>query len=342
MNLYNDIIQTVTNIKNKFNNEALLCDNIKLLHLLKQSYINNHINTLTQNIKNINSIEDKKKVGQAINQCKRYIIDYNIKLKDDTSNNEYVNMSLYIDNIKTGSIHPVRQMLKKITNICISLGYDIKDGPEIEKIDYCFDKLNIPTTHPSRKTSDTFYIKDSKEYVMRPHTSSVQIKTLLHNKPPVQIISTGKVFRNDDNDRTHNQFFHQIEGLTVNKTASYIDLYNILNYMAINIFNSDTKIRFRTSYFPFTEPSMEVDISCQICKQKNIDCKTCKNIGWIEWGGCGLVNSQVLKNCNIDSSIYRGFAFGMGIERTIMMQQNISDIRLLFNNDINIYQQIKI
>lgn len=234
-----------------------------------------------------------------------------------------------------GSMHPVSIVMNEIIDIFKRIGFVISEGPEIEDDWHNFTALNFPPDHPARDMQDTFFI--TEDLSLRTHTSSVQVRVMEDNKPPLRTISPGRVFRNETiSARAHCQF-HQVEGLYVDTDVSFADLKQTLYFFAKEMFGQDTKIRFRPSYFPFTEISAEMDISCFICKQEG--CAVCKKTGWVEIGGCGMVDPNVLENCKIDSEKYTGFAFGLGVERISMLKYRINDIRLLFENDIRFLRQ---
>ena len=237
---------------------------------------------------------------------------------------------------RIGSTHPITKVKNEILDTFIGLGFAVKEGPEIETDYYNFQTLGIPADHPARDMQDTFYISDS--ILLRTHTSPMQSRTMLSQKPPIRIVVPGKVYRADD-DATHSPIFNQIEGLCVEEGISLAHLKNMLEIFAKSTFSEDTKVRFRPSYFPFTEPSVEVDISCSMCGGKG--CRLCKGTGWIEILGAGIVNPVVLENCGIDSKKYSGFAFGFGIDRIAMLKYGIPDIRLMYENDVNFLKQYK-
>lgn len=226
-----------------------------------------------------------------------------------------------------GSLHLINQVNDEVTEIFTAMGYSIATGPEAEHSFFNFEALNMPPGHPARDMHDTFYL--SGEHVLRTHTSPVQIRTMIRNKPPIKIIAPGKVYRSDY-DITHSPMFHQMEGLLVDKHISLTHLKGTLEHFLRQIFPGDLPMRFRSSYFPFTEPSMEVDIGCSICGSKG--CRVCKGCGWLEIAGCGMVAPEVFAAVNIDASVYSGFAFGMGIERIAMLKHGIDDLRLFFEN----------
>ncbi len=234
-----------------------------------------------------------------------------------------------------GRPHPISAVQTEIENIFIGLGFEIVDGPEVEYDYYNFTALNIPPEHPARDTQDTFYINANT--LLRTQTSSVQIHAMEKKKPPIRMISPGRVYRSDAIDATHSPMFHQVEGLVVDKGITMGDLKGTLELFSRNMFGEDTKIRFRPHHFPFTEPSAEVDVSCFACGGKG--CRVCKGEGWIEILGAGMVHPDVLRRCDIDPEEYSGFAFGMGIERIVMKKYNIDDMRLLYENDIRFLSQ---
>lgn len=236
---------------------------------------------------------------------------------------------------RIGHVHPLTQVQRTLEDIFIGMGFSIAEGPEVEYDYYNFQALNIPENHPARDTQDTFYITDN--ILLRSQTSPVQVRTMEKQKPPIRVISPGRVYRSDAVDATHSPLFHQIEGLVVDKGITMGDLKGMLETFAQAMFGSDTKLRFRPHHFPFTEPSAEVDVSCFVCGGKG--CRLCKNEGWIEILGAGMVHPFVLSNCGIDPDVYSGFAFGMGIERIAMKQYGIDDMRLLYENDVRFLEQ---
>lgn len=237
--------------------------------------------------------------------------------------------------VQLGSLHPITQIIQEVEEIFLGMGYEIGDGPEVEKSIYNFDKLNTPPDHPARDLQDTFYISDN--IVLRSQTSPVQARVMEQQKPPIKIICPGAVYRSDSVDATHSPVFHQIEGLVVDKNISMADLKGTLEMFAKKCLGENTKIRFRPHHFPFTEPSAEADVSCFVCGGKG--CRVCKQEGWIELLGCGMVHPNVLTNCGIDPKQYSGFAFGFGVERIAMAKFGIEDMRLLFENDVRFLKQ---
>ena len=235
-----------------------------------------------------------------------------------------------------GSIHPVTRVIREMAEIFGELGYSVAEGPEIETDYHNFEALNFPNDHPARDTQDTFFLENG--LLLRTHTSPVQIRTMLSRKPPIRVICPGRVFRND-NDLRHSPMFHQVEGLAVAEGITVGDLKGTLLAFLRRLFTPDTEIRLRPSFFPFTEPSAEVDISCQLCK--GAGCASCSGTGWMEILGCGMVDPRVLAECGIDPDRYSGFAFGMGVDRVAMNRYNIPNIRTLFDNDERLLRQVR-
>ncbi len=237
--------------------------------------------------------------------------------------------------VQRGGLHPLSQTIDDMIDIFQSMGFDIVDGPEIESEYYNFEALNVPADHPARDMQDTFYVGDG--LVLRSQTSAAQIRTMESRKPPIRIVCPGRVFRADEVDATHSPVFHQMEGLVVDKGITMCDLKGCLEQFAREIYGEDTKVKFRPSFFPFTEPSVEVDVSCSECG--GAGCRVCKGSGWIEILGAGMVHPHVLSRCGIDPEVYSGFAFGIGIDRLAITRHKISDIRLLFENDLRFLEQ---
>lgn len=236
---------------------------------------------------------------------------------------------------KVGKLHPLTAVLNEVKEIFTGMGFDIVDGPEVETDHYCFEALNMPKSHPARDTQDTFYINEN--VVLRTQTSSVQIRTMENTKPPIRIISPGRVYRSDTVDATHSPLFHQIEGLVVDKGITMADLIGTLETIMKRLYGDDCKIRLRPHHFPYTEPSAEVDVMCFKCHGEG--CPLCKQEGYIELLGAGMVHPKVLEGCGIDPEIYSGFAFGLGLERIVMRRYGISDMRLLYENDLRFLEQ---
>ncbi len=248
---------------------------------------------------------------------------------------ETIDVTLPGKKSEKGGLHPLNTVLKDMINIFQSMGFDVVDGPEVETEYYNFEALNVPADHPARDMQDTFYVGDG--LILRSQTSATQIRTMENRKPPIRMICPGRVYRADDVDATHSPVFHQIEGLVVDKGITMCDLKGTLEQFAKEIYGSDTKVKFRPSFFPFTEPSVEVDVSCSECGGKG--CRVCKGSGWIEILGAGMVHPRVLERCGIDPEEYSGFAFGIGLDRLTTTRYKISDIRLLFENDVRFLSQ---
>jgi phenylalanyl-tRNA synthetase alpha chain len=236
-----------------------------------------------------------------------------------------------------GTRHPINLVRKRIIDIFHRLSFSVEDGPEIEDDWHNFTALNMPENHPARDMQDTFYINQNPDWLLRTHTSNVQIREMEKGHLPIRIICPGRVYRNETISARAHCFFHQVEGLYIDEHVSFADLKQTLYFFVQELFGKDVKIRFRPSYFPFTEPSAEMDISCLICNGEG--CRVCKHTGWVEILGCGMVHPKVLENCNIDSNKYTGFAFGMGIERIAMLLYQINDLRLFSENDVRFLRQ---
>ena len=286
-------------------------------------------------------IEHKKEFGQKINLLKKAAQDKVVDLKARVGNSESskrdLDLSMSGEPFELGSRHPLSVVRKEILDIFTRIGFSISEGPEIEDDFHNFTALNFPEEHPARDMQDTFFI--DKDIALRTHTSSVQVRVMEGSKPPIRTISPGRVFRNEAISARAHCIFHQVEGLYIEKDVSFADLKQTLLYFAKEMFGEETEIRLRPSYFPFTEPSAEVDVSCQICSGKG--CNVCKNTGYLEIMGCGMVDPNVLENCGIDSSVYSGFAFGMGIERIAMLKYQVNDLRHFFENDLRFLKQFK-
>jgi phenylalanyl-tRNA synthetase alpha chain len=286
--------------------------------------------------------EIRKEIGQALNNLKNTaqnkFNELQSKIEDNTvDNQEAGDLSLPINFESLGSRHPLSIVRNRINDIFTRIGFTISEGPEIEDDFHNFTALNFPEEHPARDMQDTFFIKKNPDLALRTHTSSVQVRIMEKSKPPIRTISPGRVFRNEAISARAHCIFHQVEGLYIDKDVSFADLKQTLLYFARELFGKQTKIRLRPSYFPFTEPSAEMDISCNICGGKG--CNICKYSGWVEILGCGMVDPNVLENCGIDSKEYTGFAFGMGIERITMLKYQVNDIRLFFENDKRFLKQ---
>lgn len=285
--------------------------------------------------------EDKPQAGKAFNEAKnslQQMIDEARRRLEDASGDfakEAIDVTLPGRKWRIGTKHPVNQTIDECCAIFRRMGFVAAAGPEIETVKNCFDALNAPADHPSRDPQDTFYFDDGR--LLRTQTSTVQIRTMLANKPPIRIVSPGRCYRRDTPDATHGVHFHQIEGLYVDRNVSLADLKNTLEAFASEFFGKGVSIRMRPHFFPFTEPSAECDFSCVMCGGKG--CRVCKNSGWLEILGCGMVNPNVLRNVGIDPEEWQGFAFGMGIERLTMLKHRIGDLRLFSDNDLRFLKQ---
>ena len=287
------------------------------------------------------SNEKKKEVGQALNELKQIIQHKVDSLKEELSGSEsgaeFADLTLPGESTVQGSRHPISIVRGEILEIFSRLGFTVSEGPEIEDDWHVFTSLNFPPEHPARDMQDTFFIEKNPDILLRTHTSSIQVRVMENTKPPIRTVSPGRVFRNEAISARAHCIFHQVEGLYIDENVSFSDLKQTLLYFAKEMFGESTRIRLRPSYFPFTEPSAEMDVSCALCGGKG--CNVCKYTGWLEVLGCGMVDPAVLENNNIDSKKYTGFAFGMGIERLAMLKFQIRDLRLYFENDARFLRQ---
>lgn len=281
--------------------------------------------------------EQKREMGQRLNELKTLATDTINALKEKLACVETVDNDIDLTRTATpalfGTRHPLSLVKDEILNIFAGMGFTIAEGPEIEDDWHVFSSLNFPADHPARDMQDTFFIsRDPMDVLIRTHTSSVQTRVMEKNQPPIRIVCPGRVYRNEAISARAHCFFHQVEGLYIDKNVSFADLKQVLLYFAKQMFGPDTKIRLRPSYFPFTEPSAEMDISCNICGGEG--CAFCKGTGWVEILGCGMVDPNVLKACGIDPEVYTGYAFGMGVERITNLKYRVKDLRLFSENDI--------
>ena len=320
-------------------------ENFRLKFLSKKGIIP----SLFADFKNV-APEEKKSFGQLINRLKEAATQkYNDTLQHlETSEVQLDSQDLTRPGnpVFKGARHPLSIVRNEIISIFSRLGFTISEGPEIEDDDHVFSRLNFPPEHPARDMQDTFYIKRSStedsspdDILLRTHTSSVQVRVMQNEKPPIRTISPGRVFRNEAISARAHCIFHQVEGLYIDENVSFADLKQTLLFFAREMFGAETKIRLRPSYFPFTEPSAEMDVNCTICGGKG--CNVCKYTGWLEILGCGMVDPNVLDSCDIDSKKYTGFAFGMGIERLTMLKYEVNDLRLYFENDVRFLEQFR-
>ena len=289
--------------------------------------------------------EDRKAYGQQINEAKNLAQEkfksLASSLEEGDSKVDAAPYDLTLPSVKgaVGSMHPITITRNRIIEIFEKIGFNVSDGPEIEDDWHNFTALNFPPNHPAREMQDTFFIEKNPDIALRTHTSSVQIRVMENQQPPIRTLCPGRVFRNEAISARAHCIFHQVEGFYVNENVSFVDLKQTLFHFAKEMFGKDTKVRYRPSYFPFTEPSAEIDISCNICKGDG--CNVCKYTGWVEIAGSGMIDPNVLDNVGIDSEKYTGFAFGMGIERIAMLKWEINDLRLFTENDIRFLDQFK-
>ncbi|HRE50917.1 MAG TPA: phenylalanine--tRNA ligase subunit alpha [Flavitalea sp.] len=298
------------------------------------------LKNLFTEIKNVPP-EKKKEFGLLLNEFKqlaegRYA-DWKSALDNGDGTSSQIDLTLPGDTLPLGSRHPISMMKNRIIEIFQRLGFAVAEGPEIEDDWHNFTALNLPEHHPARDMQDTFYIQQNPDWLLRTHTSNIQIRQMEKGKLPLRIICPGRVYRNETISARSHCFFHQLEGLYIDENVSFADLKQTLYYFVQEMYGGDIRIRFRPSYFPFTEPSAEMDINCQICHGKG--CNVCKYSGWVEILGCGMVHPKVLENCGIDANKHTGFAFGMGIERPAMLKYGINDIRLFSENDVRFLKQ---
>jgi len=338
----NTLLQEISVLPIK-NSEEL--ESYRLKYLSKKGIIS----ALFDDFRNVPGSE-KKEVGQKLNELKHEALEKYNTVKTNLLNTEELSSEVDLSRpsfpYSTGSRHPISIVRNQIIDIFSRIGFTVSEGPEIEDDDHVFTKLNFAPEHPARDMQDTFYIsrissEDSspEDILLRTHTSSVQVRVMQNQKPPIRTISPGRVFRNEAISARAHCIFHQVEGLYIDENVSFADLKQTLLFFAREMFGEETEIRLRPSYFPFTEPSAEMDVSCKICGGKG--CNVCKHTGWLEILGCGMVHPNVLESCNIDSNKYTGFAFGMGIERLTMLKYQVNDLRLYFENDIRFLDQFK-
>lgn len=336
--------QQLENIESAAMNETNSSDSIKALDELRIKYLGKK-GELTAILKQMGklSAEERPVLGQLANKIRQDIEEaitskmnsLKSKEKELKMASETIDITLPGKKPEAGKLHPLKIVENEIREIFLGMGFSVADGPEVEYDYYNFEALNLPPDHPARDTQDTFYITDN--ILLRTQTSSVQVHVMENQKPPIRIISPGCVYRSDAVDATHSPLFHQIEGLVVDKGITMADLKGTLETLMKKLYGNDCKIRLRPHHFPFTEPSAEVDVMCFNCHGEG--CRVCKGEGYIELLGAGMVHPKVLEGCGIDSSVYSGFAFGLGLERIVMRRYNISDMRLLFENDIRFLEQ---
>ena len=322
----------------------LAASNIDELEALRIKYLSKkgQISELFNDFRNVAN-EEKREVGQLLNDLKNKAQDKITELKESFENTQQTeaknDLTRSADPLKLGTRHPLSLVKNEIINIFSRIGFTIAEGPEIEDDWHVFGALNFPPEHPARDMQDTFFIEQNPDVLLRTHTSSVQSRVMAKQKPPIRMLFPGRVYRNEAISYRAHCFFHQVEGLYIDKDVSFADLKQALMYFAKEMFGENTDIRLRPSYFPFTEPSAEMDISCNICGGKG--CPFCKHTGWVEILGCGMVDPNVLENCGIDSKIYSGYAFGMGVERITNLKYQVKDLRMFSENDVRFLQQFE-
>jgi phenylalanyl-tRNA synthetase alpha chain len=331
-------------IRARIEEAAAAVTDSKALYQLRKQFLDNKTGEISALMKGMRDLspEERPAFGKVINALKEWALEFftaqdaRLKAAELQAKNaaEQIDVTMPAKPHTAGALHPNTLTANALIDIFAGMGFTIFEGPEIENDYYNFTALNTPKDHPARDMQDTFYV--SPELLLRTQTSAGQIRVMENTKPPIKILSPGKVFRSDD-DATHSPMFSQMEGLVVDKGITLCDLQGMLDVFAQNIFGADVKTRLRPSYFPFTEPSVEVDVSCFSCGGKG--CRLCKGTGWIEVLGAGMVNRKVLENCGIDPDVYTGFAFGMGIERITMLKYGIPNIKMLFESDVRVLSQ---
>jgi len=336
-------VEDILSLKELFLKESKSARSLTELQQLRVKYLGKK-GLVTSRLKGLSLIssELKPEYGKAINDVKRFITEELENREADLKSEEHkrlilseaLDITLRGKFTPFGRVHPVNTILAEIIGIFVPMGFGVEEGPEVELDYYNFEALNMPKDHPARDMQDTFYI--SEDIVLRTHTSPVQIRVMEKTKPPLKVIAPGKVYRCDA-DICHTPMFHQVEGFMVDTDISFSDLKGVLESFIHSFFNVHTPVRFRPSYFPFTEPSAEVDIGCNFCSGKG--CRVCKNTGWVEILGAGMINPKVFEMVGYDTEVYSGFAFGMGVERLAMLKYSIDDIRIFFENDIRFLRQ---
>ena len=333
----NDLLERVENFNSKVSDDI---EAFRIRVLGKKG----ELNRLMEEFKSV-APEQKRELGQRLNLLKSKALERINELKAQAEA-ELADSRSAIDDMtrpgtaeQLGTRHPLSLVRNQICEIFSRLGYTIAEGPEIEDDWHVFSALNFPLEHPARDMQDTFFIEKNPDILLRTHTSSIQVRTMEHQRPPIRVVCPGRVFRNEAISYRAHCIFHQVEGLYVDRNVSFADLKQSILYFAKEMFGEHATIRMRPSYFPFTEPSAEVDVSCNLCGGKG--CNVCKGTGWLEIMGCGMVDPNVLRACNIDPDEYSGFAFGMGVERIAMLKYGVKDLRLYFENDVRFLRQFE-
>jgi phenylalanyl-tRNA synthetase alpha chain len=335
-----NVLVKINNLKQEINNFFSDDKNPAEVFRIKFLGSNGSVKSLMGEMKNV-APENKREMGKILNELKSFAENKYEDLKKASAEGpqmaESIDLSLPGDSLAIGSRHPISIVRNKIVSIFQRLGFAVAEGPEIEDDWHNFTALNLPENHPARDMQDTFYVSQNPAWMLRTHTSSVQVREMEKGKLPIRIICPGRVYRNETISARAHCFFNQVEGLYIADNVSFADLKQTLYFFVKEMFGKEIKVRFRPSYFPFTEPSAEMDISCLICG--GAGCNVCKHTGWVEILGCGMVHPNVLENCGIDSHKYSGFAFGMGIERITMLKYQIKDLRIFSENDVRFLKQ---
>ncbi len=336
------MIQKIQQILGEIN--ALTAATAEELETLRIKYLSKkgEISALVNDFRNVAN-EEKREIGQHLNTLKNRAQERFAELKETLENSQSTSSDIDLTRpalpIELGTRHPLSIVKNEIIEIFARIGFTIAEGPEIEDDWHVFGALNFPPEHPARDMQDTFFIEKNPDVLLRTHTSSVQSRVMMAQKPPIRVLCPGRVYRNEAISYRAHCFFHQVEGLYIDTNVSFADLKQALLYFAKEMFGEKTEIRLRPSYFPFTEPSAEMDISCNLCGGKG--CPFCKHTGWVEILGCGMVDPNVLENCGIDSSVYSGYAFGMGVERITNLKYQVKDLRMFSENDLRFLQQFE-
>ena len=337
------ILDRIEQLLNEVN--SLKASNAEEIEALRLKYLSKkgEINALMSDFRNV-AAEEKKTVGIKINELKKRAIDKINLLREQTATADEVSEDIDLTRsaypIPLGTRHPLTIVENEIIDIFSRMGFVLANGPEVEDDLHVFTKMNFAADHPARDMQDTFFVeKNASDVILRSHTSSVQVRVMETQKPPIRVICPGRVYRNEAITARAHCFFHQVEGLYIDKGVSFTDLKQVLLSFAREMFGAETKIRLRPSYFPFTEPSAEMDISCHICG--GVGCGFCKHTGWVEILGCGMVDPNVLEQCGIDSSVYSGYAFGLGVERITNLKYQVSDLRMFSENDTRFLREFE-
>ena len=324
--------------------EALTASNAEEIEALRIKYLSKkgEVSALFNDFRNVPN-EQKREIGQKLNELKTLATEKINALREAFASNDSADAAIDLTRtaapMEVGTRHPLSLVRQEIINIFSRLGFTVAEGPEVEDDWHVFGALNFAEDHPARDMQDTFFIQRSPDVLLRPHTSSVQSRVMEHAQPPIRIVCPGRVYRNEAISYRAHCFFHQVEGLYIDKNVSFTDLKQALLYFAREMFGPETQIRLRPSYFPFTEPSAEMDISCDLCGGKG--CNFCKHTGWVEILGCGMVDPNVLEACGIDSKVYSGYAFGMGVERIANLKYRVKDLRMFSENDVRFLEEFK-